>query len=202
VYFWGLPNKVKAFLKEIRFQNNPYLFAVGTCGNVIGASLIQINDLLKLQRRTLDSGFRLQMPENYIVYYNADSKEKQQKLFLREKSKVADISKIVIDKKVQPIEKSKYVVDMLFGKAMNSVSVRNFSTKDAGFILNDACIGCGQCEKVCSMGNITMENGKPKWNHHCEFCMGCLQNCPKEAINYKNNTQKRDRYQNPNVSLY
>lgn len=201
VYFWGVPNIIKVLLKKIELQNNPYIFAVATCGGTVGASLIQINDLLRLKNQKLHAGFAITMPENYIVYYNASSKKKQQELFDKEKIKVEVISKVVISKKEQSLEKSKYLIDMLFGKILNKSVVNNFATKDTGFKLNDKCIGCGKCEKVCSVSNIIMADGKPTWNHHCEFCLGCLQSCPAEAINYADKTQKKIRYINPNVSL-
>jgi len=199
VYFWGVPNIIKAFLSKIEFESSPYIFAVATRGGVVGASLIQVDDLLKLKNQKLHSGFAITMPENYIIYYNADSKEKQQKLFDAEKIKVVAISQVVISKKEQSLEKSKYLIDTLFGKILNQAVVENFPTKDINFTLNDQCTGCGKCEKGCSVGNITMINGKPTWNHHCEFCLACLQSCPVEAINYGNKTQKKTRYMNPNV---
>lgn len=199
VYFWGIPNIIRRFLSEIKLDGKPYIFAVVTCGGVVGASLVQVNDLLKLKNRRLHSGFIIKMPENYILYYNADSKEKQQKRFNAEKGKVQDISQIVIDKKELPSEKSKYVIDTLFGKVVNHAVVRKFPSRDSHFIINDKCTGCGKCEKVCSVNNITLMNSKPTWNHHCELCLGCLQSCPVNAIDYDNKTKKRTRYINPNV---
>ncbi|MDP4153728.1 MAG: EFR1 family ferrodoxin, partial [Bacillota bacterium] len=91
VYFWGIPNIIIRFLSEIKLVGNPYIFAVVTCGNVVGASLIQVNDLLKVKNQKLYSGFMIKMPENYIIYFNSDSKKKQQKRFNDEKRKVSDI---------------------------------------------------------------------------------------------------------------
>ncbi len=199
VYFWGIPNIIRRFLSEIHLVGDPYIFAVATCGNVIGASLLQVNDLLKMKKQKLHSGFRIKMPENYIIYYDADSKEKQQKRFHDEKEKVSYIGQIVIDKKEISLEKSKYIIDTLFGKIVNHAVVSKFPSKDVHFTVNDKCIGCGKCVKVCSVNNITMKNNRPTWNHHCEFCLGCLQNCPVNAIDYENKTQKRTRYINPNV---
>lgn len=201
VYFWGIPNVIARFLSEIKLTGNPYIFAVATCGGVIGASLVQVDDLLKDNNYKLHSGFMIKMPENYIVKYNADSKKKQQKRFCDEELKVSAISKVVINKKEQPVEKSKYLVDTLFGKKVNHAAAKDFPTQDIHFSINDTCTGCGKCEKICSVGNISMENRKPTWNHHCEFCLGCLQNCPVEAINYENKTQKRTRYTNPNIQM-
>lgn len=201
VYFWGVPNIIKAFLKKIKIENNPYIFAVATCGGVDGASLIQVGNLLAGHNLKLHSGFRIIMPDNYILNFNADSNEKQQELFDKEKTKVTEISQVVINKKEQPIEKSKYIVDRLGGKMLNEAVVKKFPARDRHFNLSDKCISCGKCEKVCSVSNITMVNGKPTWNHKCELCLACLQSCPVEAINYDHKTQNRKRYINPNISL-
>jgi ferredoxin len=199
VYFWGIPNIVKAFLEKIEFENNPYLFAVATCGHTFAASLTQVNDLLKSKNRKLHSGFAIRMPENYIISFNADSEKTQQKLFEREKKKAALIGKVIADKKEQPLEKSKLLVAWVLGKPINKSALKNFPARDVNFNLNESCSGCGLCAKKCPVHNITLVNGKPEWNHHCELCLACLQNCPKQAINYKNLTQKRKRYVNPNV---
>lgn len=45
------------------------------------------------------------------------------------------------------------------------------------------CIGCGKCEKLCPMGNIAMQDGKPKFSNQCVGCMACAFGCPKDAIN-------------------
>ncbi|SDN50781.1 EFR1 family ferrodoxin [Acetanaerobacterium elongatum] len=201
VYFWGIPNIIARFLSEIKLAGNPYLFAVVTCGNTVGASLVQVNELLRAKNFKLHSGFMIKMPENYIVKYDAGSKEKQQKRFDDEALQVSAISKVVLNKIEQPLAKSKYLIDTLFGKPVNRSAAKDFPTNDINFRVNALCTGCGKCERICSVGNITMINNKPTWNHHCELCLGCLQNCPVEAINYGNKTQKRTRYTNPHVQL-
>ncbi len=199
VYFWGIPNIVKTFLEKIGFENDPYLFAVATCGHTFAASLTQVNDLLRQKNRKLHSGFAIRMPENYIISFNADSEKTQRKLFVREKKKAALIGKVVADKKEQPLEKSKLMIAWLLGKPINESALKSFPTRDVNFNLNENCTGCGLCAKRCPVHNITLVNGKPEWSHHCELCPACLQNCPAQAINYNNLTQKRKRYVNPNV---
>jgi NAD-dependent dihydropyrimidine dehydrogenase PreA subunit len=44
-----------------------------------------------------------------------------------------------------------------------------------------------------------MENNKPKWNGKCTDCMGCINICPKEAINIGKVTMKKNRYFNPYI---
>ena len=70
---------------------------------------------------------------------------------------------------------------------------------DSGYHVNDDCISCGICRKVCPAGNITIEDGKPVFHHQCKSCMACIQHCPKRAINYQEKTQKRRRYTHPDV---
>ncbi|MDP4177640.1 MAG: EFR1 family ferrodoxin [Bacillota bacterium] len=201
VYFWGVPNIIKAFLKNVEFVNDPYIFAIATCGGTAGASLIQVNRLLKLKNQKLSAGFFILMPDNYIMMFNPGDEEKQQKLFDEEKMKISVIKEVVLNKKEQAFESSKLIIDRFCGNAINNLVVKKYPLKDYGFNVNEKCIGCGKCKEVCSVSNIEMINGKPNWKHHCEFCLGCLNICPVQSINYKNKTQNRSRYINPNVKI-
>jgi len=53
---------------------------------------------------------------------------------------------------------------------------------DRGFRLSEACEGCGTCVRVCPVGNIELQEGKPTWRHACETCYACYQWCPRGAI--------------------
>ena len=72
--------------------------------------------------------------------------------------------------------------------------------KAAAFAVSDACIGCGQCAKLCPRGNIVMATGGPLFGTNCIQCLGCLQYCPKGAISIGRITDQREHYHNPNIS--
>ena len=79
--------------------------------------------------------------------------------------------------------------------------IKSLVNKDKGFNVSEACNGCETCSKVCPVGNIQMQEGKPIFLHHCEQCVACVQWCPQQAINFKNKTQKRGRYHHPDITL-
>lgn len=51
-----------------------------------------------------------------------------------------------------------------------------------GYMITDACIGCGKCVKVCPQRAI--EKGKPSMicQEHCLHCGSCFETCPVSAI--------------------
>ena len=66
--------------------------------------------------------------------------------------------------------------------------------KDKDFYVNDKCIGCGKCEKLCPLNNVKMVDKKPTWNGSCTHCMACIGNCPTSAIEYGTITKGKERY--------
>lgn len=160
--------------------------------------MIQCKEILEERQLKLSAGFLIQMPGSYILMYGARSKEEQQKMFEAESKKVTEIVEQVKEKRELLIEK-KYplLTKIMFNKFYKEVP--SFPTNDKNFILKDNCSGCGLCEKGCPVQNIKMVDARPVWQHHCEMCLGCLQYCPKQAIEYGDKSVGRERYYNPNV---
>ena len=66
--------------------------------------------------------------------------------------------------------------------------------------VNDDCIHCGICAKVCPANNITVTEDEVTFGDHCEVCYACLHNCPKKAIRLP--VEKADaRFRNERVKL-
>ena len=198
VYDWGLPLIVKRFLKEIKANKGAYIYAITNFNGMPGKALIQCEEMLKEKGFNLSAGYLIPMPGNYIAMYEARSEKTQQKMFDNERKRVKEIVANVKAKRVCKVEK-KYplLTQLLFKKIYRDVEA--FPRADEKFVVTDRCIGCGLCEKGCSVHNIKMKEGKPIWLHHCEMCLGCLQYCPKEAIELGKQSVGKKRYHNPNV---
>ncbi|MEF9842080.1 MAG: EFR1 family ferrodoxin, partial [Raoultibacter sp.] len=66
------------------------------------------------------------------------------------------------------------------------------------FFATNACIGCGDCERICPTNTITLTEGRPVWSGaECTQCLACLNRCPAHAIQYGKKTEARTRYVNP-----
>lgn len=50
----------------------------------------------------------------------------------------------------------------------------------------EKCIGCGSCVRVCPMGYLKLEDGRPapRERRRCISCMHCAAACPKRAVHF------------------
>ena len=48
--------------------------------------------------------------------------------------------------------------------------------------INENCVGCGLCSKICPTQNISIVNLKAIGSDKCTMCYRCVSNCPQKAI--------------------
>lgn len=199
VYYYGLPVMVKKFVENLLLDSNSYVYAVTTCGGSIGASMKQLQNILHSKGVLLSTAFTIVMPDNYQVMYSPPSEERQQRLFKIESEEIQRISGIVSRLEKTPFEEKNSLPSRLLG-GMLSGSFKP-KDKDKNFWSDEKCNGCGICAKVCPASNINMEKNRPQWLHHCEHCLACMHWCPKQSLQYKKGTIKRERYHHPEIKV-
>ena len=68
------------------------------------------------------------------------------------------------------------------------------------YTVNDDCVHCGICAKVCPANNITVTEDGVSFSDHCEVCYACLHNCPQHAIHLPKEAGTK-QFRNEHVTL-
>ena len=197
VYCFGLPGIVQKFISRIVKGSGKYVYSLCTCGGMKGSAAYILEALLKERDIKLAISFSLTMPSNYIPRSIPPSENRMEKLFAKASRDIVYAVRAVKKRKTEALLHV-FPFDV-FGDAVAQKAVAFLSNYDRYFWVTDKCDSCGLCEKICPDSNIIMMNGIPTWHGHCEHCLGCLQWCPKEAIQFRKVTLKYKRYHHPAV---
>jgi len=65
------------------------------------------------------------------------------------------------------------------------------------FKVDENCLDCGICEKICPADNIVIRDGRVEFGNNCYLCLRCINQCPVEAIQITKFTEGKFRYKGP-----
>lgn len=198
VHAWGVPSVILRSLDLL--QGAGYYYALAVNAGQVANTLVQLSRVMQKKGMALSAGFSIRMPSNYLPFGGAEPEEDQRTWFQEAEQKIRQVAGVVSSGAVLPVEKGPLWQNLLLS-GLNGLFASHSSTLDKRFYVQDSCMSCGVCERVCPVGNIRLENGHPVWLHHCEQCYACIQWCPEEAIQYGKGTIGKKRYHNPEISL-
>ncbi len=203
LYEWSVPPFVADFLKKATF-NTEYLFALPTygifsCG--IASHLIDIAD---------HSGYKFSyinkvlMVDTWLPGFDMQKQMKNEHKKNIEsqintiKQDIENNKKMIINESIFRRTATKLMLNHIDKKVKKDT---NRGIKNSYYVEN-TCIQCATCVKVCPNNNITLDakNNSITLQNLCISCYSCLQNCPKNALHIKNQ-RSRNRYRNKNISL-
>lgn len=197
VYAVSVPDIVRNYLEKCKINAN-YTFVIATYGFTDCGSLNEMKKLLKSNRNKVDYYSSLLMVDNYLPFFDI---EKQLKM-LNEKN-IENNLKVIVEE-----INSRVIKEVNCGWINNLISsigykvikqIEKYTPKM--FYINNDCIFCGTCKKVCPNNNIEQENkNTPIFKNNCIGCLACIHNCPKNAIQMKLQRSKK-RFRNSNISL-
>ena len=201
VYCFGVPALVQNFLERLKVlpkgAPQPYIYSLCTSSGLLGSAHLIMEQTLRKQGYKLNAYYHIPMVSNYIPRAKAPNPRRLERILQRAEKKIDAAAEKILEKKSRkPIHV--FPLDM-FGEIAGKRAVSFMSDYDKYFWLNENCDGCELCEKICPASNIIIMNNLPTWRGHCEQCMACLQWCPKEAIQFRQITEKRARYHHPAI---
>lgn len=200
VYVSELPSFFSDYLKKVPLTGSRDVYGVLTNGGFSGIAGGQLKSIIRRKKLDFKGYAEYKLPSNHITNKSHKPIGSEE---IRERIQTS-LSKIEADADVirrgdrfrnRHLFLLEYIVTVPVAPVLC-----HFNQGTAGFRTKDSCISCGKCEKLCPMNVIAMQDGKPVWNvKRCAHCMSCIQNCPVEAIEYKDVTEGRKRY---HVSKY
>ena len=184
VQFSTVPKIVRDYVTDNKeLWKNKKVFVIATMGLFSGDGSGSLGRLLKKYGAVVTGGLHLRMPD--IV---ADVKalkrplDKNQELVRQAELKIREAVKQL--KAGHPTREGMgplYRLAGFFGqRAYFGHKTRKYSSKLK--IDTEKCIGCGKCEELCPMKNITITDQKAVSGDRCTMCYRCINKCPKQAI--------------------
>ena len=194
VYVCEMPRFLAAYLKEQTFSGSRDVYFVFTSGGYAGISGILAKQIFRKKKMNYRGHAEFTMPRNYVAndHYPMLPYEEVRERIL---NSARQLEGVAADIQAGKMLKARhvYLFETLITVPFNPVwSKLSYKTKD--FYTTDGCVGCGRCERVCPLNNISMKDRKPVWDNDCTHCMACIANCPTEAIEYGTISQTKEKY--------
>lgn len=207
VYAWAVPHIVSDYISRLKINMLPaYTYLACTCGDTVGRTPERFAKVLKAKGITLDAAFSFQMPETYINLkgFKLDSEEHAERKIAAVRERLPEVA--------ERIRRREKVVDVVRGKAawLNSYVTNalfyGLLITDKKFHVDDRCISCGECVRVCPLGDVTLSGDygdpegslkrglRPVWHGECTNCMACYHHCPNNAIQFGRATRGKGQY--------
>ncbi|MBQ7774639.1 MAG: EFR1 family ferrodoxin [Lachnospiraceae bacterium] len=159
------------------------IFVIATMGLFSGDGAGILARLLQKYGAEIIGGLHVKMPDSI-------GDEKVLKRSLAENKKLVKVAENKIERAVQEIKNGKppqeglvFLCRMagLFGQRLYFGHKAKHYT-DKVKIDAEKCIGCGKCERLCPLKNITLKDKTAVSGAQCTMCYRCVNHCPKQAI--------------------
>ena len=193
-YGADIPSPVKEFLGKVKLKAD-YIFGILTYGSFNSSTnevLLEIGKENGIEFNYING---ILMVDNSFVYFDMEKEIEK----LPKKKVDESIGKIKIDIESRVNKIYDINIGRRVARKLIKLIHKDNTNYSENFYIENTCIRCGICEKVCPIDNITLED-KPVIHDKCIRCGACTHNCPKNAIRYKGE-KSRARYRNENVSV-
>lgn len=194
VYVCEMPRFLAKYLKQQTFTGSREVYFIFTSGGYAGISGQLAKAMVRKKKMKYLGHAEFKMPRNYVAndHYSMLPAEQVQERIL---NSCRHLEEVVADIQAGRKLKARHVwlLETIITVPFNPVwSKLKYKTDD--FYVTEGCVGCGRCERLCPLNNISLKERKPVWGQECTHCMACIANCPTEAIEYGTISQTKEKY--------
>ncbi len=198
VYNAEMPMMVRAFMKKAKIKTD-YFFFVYTYGAGFGEAYAHAKMAAQEAGLPLNYVNAVQMVDNFIPYFDMQEQidtlprknvEGQLETICRDIA-----ARKTVDVKITAVTKAQMA---MYHKRLAEKWLRKDTARS--YTVNNDCIRCGICAKVCPANNITVTAEVVRFSDHCEVCYACLHNCPQSAIHMPLEAGTK-RFRNEGITL-
>lgn len=197
IYVSTLPEPFERLIRRSTFKKNAKAYFFVTYAGSIGAAGRFSRNICKDKDLMYMGTTGVIMPQNYIAYFAMKTEEENRKIVETSLKDIQAAGEII--KLGQPFADCEDKISHYFIAKLSMPLFNRFYVNTKKFHVTDECIGCGKCARVCPLGNITMKDKIPVWGDKCTHCMGCINLCPKEAVEFGKSSLGKPRYHGPSV---
>ena len=195
-YAWQLPKVVKKWLIRTKLLGSSEIYFILTCESQVGDAAGYLKAICEHKQLSYKGTGKVIMPLNMYTVSKIPNEEQALEIVDSSEEHISELIYYIKQGEELPEFKEKSF-SKTKSSGVNRMFYRLFKNvlSDKKFFVTEACVGCGNCEKVCPLGNVRLnEEKKPEWHGECTQCLGCISRCPVGAIEYGKKTEGKEKY--------
>ena len=197
-YDFNLPPVLPTLISQLRISPTSYVFAVLTCGSMVGNCIWVLRRMLREKGIELAYSHKVSVPDNSALAFGRNP-NKQLKKFERVPARMEEI--------IHELQAESHTLHYSWFSLLSWLLGRPAVTRGMIHCLGpkvnpDKCTGCNTCVRVCPLGNIDLKDKKAFIGDNCTVCLACVHACAQQAIKTNGLEARKERqYRHPDIKL-
>lgn len=197
-YYSHIPPFVERCINNLIYTKSQKVVTIIACGGNRGHATEDMRALIEKNGKEVQLEYMLCLPGSYILSYNAFPKWYINLTINHSYKKIKRIEKdMITNKKQVHLGKGLFYSSKYEESFQDTIS--KYGEIGSQYEVDDTCMQCGRCTKICPVGNISIKEGHIVFGEDCQQCMGCIQWCPNHAIDYQGKAKGRNYYHHRDI---